>query len=130
MNVEDKPALFAEVRRVLRNGGRYVVYDPVRTGDGQPDFPVPWAGLAEHSHLATVEEYATLLSAAGFTVESQRDCTEDVLRLAEQQDSDLTGRVEISRLQYGDESPTRFGNLVRAFREGVVQPRLYVATAS
>jgi SAM-dependent methyltransferase len=126
MNVEDKPALFAEVRRVVQDGGRFVVYDPVRTGDAQPTFPLPWAGSAGTSHLATAEEYAAGLEAAGFTVESQRDCSADVVRLAEQQDSDLTGRIEIGRLQYGDEAPVRFGNLVRAIREGLVQPRMFV----
>ena len=130
MNVEDKPALFDEVRRVLVDGGRFVVYDPVRTGEGQPDFPVPWAATQGASHLATAEEYAGGLAAAGFTVVEQRDCSAEVVSLSDQPESDLTGRVEIGRVQYGDEAPVRFGNLLRAVREGVVQPRLFVATAA
>ena len=129
MNVEDKPRLFAEVRRVLHDDGRFVVYDPVRSGDGQPTFPVPWAGERVHSHLATAEEYEAGLAAAGFSVEERRDCSAEVVRLAEQQESDMSGRVEIGRLQYGDQAPVRFSNLLKAIREGVVVPTLVVARA-
>jgi ubiquinone/menaquinone biosynthesis C-methylase UbiE len=129
MDVEDKRALFGEVRRALQDGGRFVVYDPMSSGAGQPTFPLPWAGRPEESHLGTAEDYTAGLRAAGFTVESQRDCSAEVTRLAEQQVSDLAGRVEIGRLQYGAESPLRFGNLARAVREGLVEPRLVVARA-
>ena len=130
MNVEDKPALVGEVRRVLRDGGRFVVFDPVRIGDGQPEFPVPWAAGPSSSHLGTREEYAAVLTAAGFRVDAQRGWCAEVVQLAEQQDSDMAARVAMGRLQYGDEAPVRFSNLLRAVRGGVVQPRMFVATAA
>jgi ubiquinone/menaquinone biosynthesis C-methylase UbiE len=41
MNIEDKDRLATEVARVLRSGGVFAVYDVMRTGPGDLDFPVP-----------------------------------------------------------------------------------------
>jgi ubiquinone/menaquinone biosynthesis C-methylase UbiE len=43
MSISDKPALYAEIRRVLRPGGTFALHD-VHAGPVQPIvFPVPWA---------------------------------------------------------------------------------------
>jgi SAM-dependent methyltransferase len=129
MNVEDKPRLFAEVHRVLQPGGRFVLYDPMLSGQDQPAYPMPWAPDREHSNLVPREEYVGALQSAGFAVDSELDWTDEVVRLADQQDPELNDRVEIGRLQFGDQAVVRFQNLVRAVRDGVVQPRMVVATA-
>jgi SAM-dependent methyltransferase len=129
MNVADKPTLFAEVARVLQRGGRFVLYDPVLSGDDHPVYPVPWAADREHSAVATREDYLAALTGAGFTVETERDWSEEIVRLSEQQDSEFEERIEVGRLQFGDQAGARFGNLVRAIRAGVVQPRMVVASA-
>ena len=41
MNVPDKTAVFAEVHRVLRPGGRFALYEQVRTGEGELPYPLP-----------------------------------------------------------------------------------------
>ena len=129
MNVADKHALFAEVRRVLQPGGRFVVYDPVLSGEEQPDYPMPWAARREDSHLLGPEQYGATLRRAGFSVHEEHDCSVEVVRLADHADSDQAGRVEIARLQFGEQGMVRFANLLRAIRDGVVQPRLFVTTA-
>jgi SAM-dependent methyltransferase len=43
MNIADKSRLFAEIRRVLRPGGRLAIYDLMRTGPGEITMPMPWA---------------------------------------------------------------------------------------
>ena len=43
MNVADKAALFAGVRRVVKQGGTFAVFDIMKTGDGELSYPVPWA---------------------------------------------------------------------------------------
>ncbi len=43
MNISDKAAAFAEVRRVLKPGAAFGLYDIVRTGSGELPFPLPWA---------------------------------------------------------------------------------------
>lgn len=45
MNIEDKARLAQEVRRVLRLGGRFVLYEICAGSVSTPHFPVPWAAI-------------------------------------------------------------------------------------
>jgi sarcosine/dimethylglycine N-methyltransferase len=73
MNVADKPRLYGEARRVLKDGGRLALWDAL-AGPVQPiHFPVPWADTAELSFLATRDELRALLEAAGFEVAAWND---------------------------------------------------------
>jgi MPBQ/MSBQ methyltransferase len=73
MNLPDKAAAFAEVRRVLRPGSVFAVYDQMRVADGDLTFPLPWAASGETSFLERRPVYAELLVAAGFAVEADDD---------------------------------------------------------
>ena len=73
MNIEDKATLFAQVRRVLRPGARFTIYDVMRTGPGELEFPVPWAATAQTSFVAEPATYRHLLGEASFHVEAERD---------------------------------------------------------
>ena len=79
MNIADKRALYREVRRVLKPGGWLVLSEVVRGPGGEPDYPQPWARTAATSFLATAEETRANLAAAGFTIERERDTTENAL---------------------------------------------------
>lgn len=79
MNIPDKPALYAEAFRVLRPGGRFVVYDVVQGEGGDVRYPVPWAMDSSTSFLATPEAMRELLTAAGFDVISEVDSSDESL---------------------------------------------------
>ena len=79
MNISDKPALYAEAFRVLRPGGRFVVYDVLQGEGGDVHYPVPWANDPSTSFLATTEEMRELLPAAGFEVISEVDSSDQSL---------------------------------------------------
>jgi ubiquinone/menaquinone biosynthesis C-methylase UbiE len=79
MNISDKPALYAEALRVLRPGGRFVVYDVLQGEGGDVRYPVPWASDSSTSFLATPEEMRELLPAAGFDVVSEVDSSDESL---------------------------------------------------
>jgi len=73
MNIADKHALYREIARVLKPGGRFGLYDIV-AGSGEPvHLPVPWATLPEHSHLIPAEEVEAAVHAAGFVTERFED---------------------------------------------------------
>ncbi len=78
MNIEDRPALYAEILRVLALGGRLATYDLVR-GEGDTLYPVPWARDASTSFLLSEAETRTALEHAGFRVDKWIDETEPVL---------------------------------------------------
>jgi SAM-dependent methyltransferase len=78
MNIEDRPALYAEARRVLTPGGQFVTYDLVLR-DGNVVFPVPWARDASTSFLLTEADTRTALEQAGFKVTLWQDDTQTAL---------------------------------------------------
>jgi ubiquinone/menaquinone biosynthesis C-methylase UbiE len=84
MNIADKHALYAEAFRVLRPGGRFVVYDVLQGEGGEIHYPVPWASDSSTSFLATTEAMRELLPAAGFVVVSEVDSSDESLAWFEQ----------------------------------------------
>jgi ubiquinone/menaquinone biosynthesis C-methylase UbiE len=76
MNIEDKPKLFREVRRVLKKGGWFAIFDIMRTGDGTLAFPLHWAASADTSFVMSPADYRRGLEAAGFAVIKERNRAE------------------------------------------------------
>ena len=75
MNIADRARLYAGVRRVLRPGGRFAIYDVV-AGTGDPlRFPVPWSRTPETSFLLSAQSTRDALREAGFEEVSFQDQT-------------------------------------------------------
>jgi ubiquinone/menaquinone biosynthesis C-methylase UbiE len=73
MNIADKATLFGQVKRALKPGGIFGLYDVMRIGPGDLTFPVPWARTAESSFVADADDYRRLLRDAGFGVQKERE---------------------------------------------------------
>jgi ubiquinone/menaquinone biosynthesis C-methylase UbiE len=132
MNIADKARVFAEVRRVLRPGGRFVVYDLMRVGEAELPMPMPWADTAATSFVETPARYRELLAGAGFTVTGKRDWTELVLAVA----AEMRARIEREgmpvlgvHLLLGPTARERLGRVVAAIRDGILAPTEIDATA-
>jgi sarcosine/dimethylglycine N-methyltransferase len=73
MNIQDRPSLYKEIRRVLTSGGRFATFDVV-LDNSEPHYPVPWARTPETSFLLTADATRGAIEAAGFrTLVTQDD---------------------------------------------------------
>jgi len=77
MNIWAKDKVYDEARRVVKPGGRFVVYDVLQGEGGAVLYPVPWAREPSISHLATPDEMTDLLAGAGFDILDVHDSTEE-----------------------------------------------------
>lgn len=124
MNLEHKTPIYAEIARVLKPGAPLVIYDLLAAGAGGPRYPTPWASRPEQSFLATRDEMAAHLAAAGFSVVEVRDRTREGTALLEEafaRAEEAGGPPALGiHLIMGAGSPERMTNV----REGLASGRL------
>ncbi|MEL7156031.1 MAG: class I SAM-dependent methyltransferase [Actinomycetota bacterium] len=132
MNVPDKAALFAEIRRVLRPGGRFGVYDLLATEEPGPEFPAPWSTEAATSFLETRAAYESALAQAGFEQVEVDDRTEPIKAFM----ADIAARAAEApgpppvglHLLMGPDAGQKLGNMLAALQRGGLAPTVLTAT--
>lgn len=133
MNIADKARVFAEVRRVLKSGALFCVYEVMIAGDGELPYPMPWAQNAETSFVETPEAYRRLLTDAGFKIEREENRRTFVLDLARE----MRAKIEREGLPalnqhvlIGPEAKLRLGNVMATLEKGTIAPIEMVARAA
>ena len=121
MNIADKGAVFAEVRRLLVSGGVFGVYEQMRIGPGDLTYPLPWAVDERSSFVASPDDYARDLAAAGFRVVRQEPLTPA-------RGGPPSGGLDQAAV-FGPVFAKRIGNNLAAARAGVLAPILILAVA-
>ena len=131
MNIADKAGLFAEVRRVVRPGGWFAVYDVMRVGAGEIDYPALWASDAETSFVAERDTYRRLLEEADFRIEHERDRREfSIESFSRLRASGTNGPPPLGpHIVIGHDFATKVGNMVAAMRRGILAPTEMISTA-
>ena len=132
MNIPDKPALCAGVRRVLRPGGIFAIYDVMRLADGDLAFPLPWAAGPATSFVATSAEYRTALAAAGFTIQAEHTRAAFALESLRAMQARVAaeGRPALGlHILMGENARQKTGNLVQNLERGLVAPMEIIARA-
>lgn len=80
MNIPDKAALFDEIRRVLKPGGRMALWEICRGDRPGMVYPVPWAADESFSFLVTPFEFIELIRAGGFRDIQIEDATDHAVQ--------------------------------------------------
>ena len=76
MNIEDKLAWLRETYRVLKPGGRSVLYEVCGNKNTPLYFPVPWAQDSSMSFLVQPELFSNVIKDAGFEIKIWNDKTD------------------------------------------------------
>ena len=76
MNIPGKEKLYSEISRVLKLGGRFLYYDILKKGDGEINYPMPWASTSDMSFLFKETEMDAFLTQFGLTKEQSNDQTQ------------------------------------------------------
>lgn len=132
MNIADKAALFAEIRRVLVPGGRFGIYDVMRGEPGELSYPVPWAADSATSFLAEPEQYRDLLGKAGLSVQSERDRRHfalDSLRALSAQIAEHGPPPLGLHMVMGPDAPSKIANMIDGLTRGVLAPTELICLA-
>jgi ubiquinone/menaquinone biosynthesis C-methylase UbiE len=119
MNIAAKDRMYAEARRVVKPGGRFVAYDVLQGEGGDVLFPVPWAREPSISHLATRDTMLSLLSNAGFRIAKVEDSTEESQRWFEEMAARMANSTPAVTFQafLGNDFATMARNQVINLRE-------------
>lgn len=124
MNIADRPALYREMYRILKPGGRFAIYDVVLKS-GDPIYPLPWSISAEGSFLMSAADTRTAVEEAGFRTVFSHDDSE----AAKAWISELQSAGPVPPPNLGTAMGPNFGELATNLGRALLQGRLGILMA-
>jgi ubiquinone/menaquinone biosynthesis C-methylase UbiE len=126
MNIADKAALFAEVRRVLKPNAVFALYDVMQEREGPLSFPVPWASGAHTSFVESAPAYRRRLEACGFTVRKERSRRTFAIEFFQQmrvRHAHAGGPPPLGlHILMGASAPQKIANMLDNLERGLIAP--------
>ena len=132
MNIEDKARLFAEIRRILKPGSRFGLYEIMQMREGILPYPMPWAMEPETSFVCSPDVYRHLLEEAGFAVEQEQDRSALAIRLVHEARARAAAgeaRDQGFRTLMGPRAGERSSNVNMSVEGGLLAPIEMIAIA-
>jgi len=134
MNIADKSKLAAEVHRVLKPGALFGIYDVMRVGAGDLQYPVPWAATPDANAATSPDDYKSALARAGFTVIGERNRRDFALAFFD----DLRAKVSAKggppplglHILMGETAPFKVQNMIANISAGRIAPVEIIARRS
>jgi ubiquinone/menaquinone biosynthesis C-methylase UbiE len=130
MNVQDKASVFASVRRILRPGAVFGIYDVMRDGEGELRFPVPWASKPALSFVDTPATYRTLLEGAGFIIVKERNRRDFAVQFFQQMSARSAQNEPPAlglQVLMGADSQLKIANMIANLEAGLISPSEIIA---
>jgi len=124
MNIADRARLYAEMRRVLKPGGRFATFDVV-LASGAPHYPLPWARTPATSFLLSAAATRAAVEPAGFRALAWQDDTEAAKAWIAQ----LRAAGPPPSLNLGAVMGPDFGQLAANLARNISEGRLGILTA-
>ena len=125
MNIADKAGVFREVRRVLKPGGKFAIFDILSSKNVRLTYPVPWASSEETSFVVGKGSYRDALEKAGFHLERERTRTAFAIEFMERALARAAqdGQPALAlHLLMGDLAPVMLKNVLTMMKQGVLEP--------
>lgn len=120
MNVEDKLSWLQETYRVLKPGGRAVLYEVCGNKNSPLHYPVPWAQDETMSYLLPPEQFRDVITSVGFEIEVWNNKT-DLAKIAFENVKEPLGKPVLPvlgvYLLVGSDIQTKAYNLHRNLEE-------------
>ncbi len=132
MNIADKAGVYREVRRVLKPGGLFAIFDILRMGTGAIQYPVPWAMSEETSFVADMRQYTHALETSGFRMERERRRGAFGIEFTQKVVARLAGGGPPAlglHLLMGEKTSLMIKNILAGMEQGVMEPVEIVARA-
>jgi len=129
MNIADKKPVFAEVRRTLKPGAVFAIYDAMRLSDGAFSYPVAWSSEPATNHIETPDAYKAALRDTGFEVvheRNQRDLALQTMQRRMDQSAQPIGLPVVM----GATAAQKLANMRAMMESGVFAPVELIARAA
>jgi SAM-dependent methyltransferase len=120
MNIQNKQALYQEIARVVKPGGKFAFQEVAAGQEATTFFPLPWASSPADNFLVTAQEMQSILGELGFSAESFEDVSDSQFSRGAA-NSTPAPEGQLGLAIYVDNLAEKAGNARRCLEDGQIR---------